>query len=117
MIIDGKEIKLTLNLEIYEELCKRGFWVEEIDETLKGKNQVEATCEMISIMGAFPDGTKPDAGWVKKNLPFNGYVKAKNEIIMTIVSAMKSETAEEESADAVVDEVLEEIEKKSTPTN
>lgn len=116
MVIDEKEIKLTLNLEIYEQLCNRGYWVEEIDETLKSKNQVQATCEMISLMGELPDGTKPEAEWVKKNLPFNAYVKAKNEIIMTIVAAMRSETAEEESKDTVVDEVLEEIEKKSTPT-
>ena len=116
MTIDGKEIKLTLNLEIYEELCKRGYWVEEIDETLKGRNQVQATCEMLSLMGELPDGSKPEPGWIKKSLPFADYPKAKNEIIRTIVSAMKAETAEDAAKDTVVDEVLEEIEKKSEAT-
>lgn len=112
MIIDGKEIKLSLTLEIYEDLCKRGYWVEEVDNVLKGKDQVNATCEMISIMGTC-EGEHPAPEWVKKNLPFSQYVKAKNAIVATIIAAMKSETAEQEAEDTVVDEVLEEIEKKS----
>lgn len=112
MIIDGKEITLKLDLEAYDELCQKGYWVEQIDEMIQGNKQVQVICDLIAIMGTHGTGEKIEAAWVKKHLPFSAFPKAKGECVNTIVAAMRSETADAERADEVVDEVLEEIEKK-----
>lgn len=112
MIIDGKTITLKLDLDTYDALCQKGYWIEEIDDTLKGANQVQAVCDLIAIMGTHGTGEEIKPEWVREKLPFARYMPAKNEIVTTIVAAMRAETAEAQKADDVVDEVLEEIEKK-----
>ena len=112
MIIDGKDIKLALNLEAYDKMCQKGYWVEEIDERLTGTNRVNVVCDLIAILGTCGTGEEIQSDLVKKTLPFSQFPAAKAEVVNCIVAAMRSETADADQADEVVDEVLEEIEKK-----
>lgn len=110
--IADKEIKLILDTETYDEICQKGYYVEEIDDRFAGPDRVKMLCELIAIMGSHGSGENIPVEWVRKNLKFAQHPTAKAAVITTILEAMRSETAEEKAKDEVVDVVLEEIEKK-----
>lgn len=114
--IAGKAINLVMDTAVYDQMCERGYFVEEIDDKFAGRDRVKTLCDLVAIMGTRGTGETITADWVKENLKFSEHPTAKAAIINTILDAMHSETEEEQTKDEAVDLVLEEIEKKKEVT-
>lgn len=114
--IADKEITLVLDTETYDELCKKGYYIEDVDDRFSGPDRVTMLCDLIAIMGSHGTGEQIPVEWVRKNLKFSQHPTAKAAVITTILDAMRSETAEEKAENDVVDVVLQEIEKKKEPS-
>lgn len=109
IIIGNKEFEFQFTMPVWDKFEQKVGLVEEFDQIISSPGRLKKICRMAAIMSI--EQPVSEEMFFRELTPADVRVLV-NELRETIREGLKMET--EKGEDEVVDEVLEEIEKKET---
>ena len=114
LTIDGVTAELVFDMASWEAMEEQVCLLSEFDEKLKGRGRLKTLREITAIFAAegarLGKGEKMPAEWIREHMKPAEVGKVNAAVDLAIADGLRMETKKGE--DAVVDPILEELEKK-----